>query len=413
MDTLRLEAVLAPAEGLLIPLGPTPDEAALQRPVTGLEIYQPGTPTDYTDRIVLVMTVIDDAHKLQQIQAECGGAAALVVQPDTAAGLSMTGAPVTPVVLRRSPWVTMDALIRALTSLTRISAHDQTGPAEQAAETLERDAALAVHRRESALLALLQGTTEAAVPAAMLGLRPDLDHVVIASAVVSKDLEALRLSLSVGFPEERSVLSDGVLFSVLPVHSVVAAEALRPGHPVETQARVTDELRARLGRAVHTSEDLPIGVGSVVSGVFSLHESAAVARETLRALKFKLGAPALADARGLRIAGGADVADALALIRAGDALRPHGAALAELLTLLAEYDRVHHSGLLPTVLTALEHRGNLSQAARQLGIHENSLRTRLERIRVLSGIDLNEPVSALRTMVAFLANPGIHNEARS
>lgn len=208
------------------------------------------------------------------------------------------------------------------------------------------------------------------------------------------------------------MLSEGVLFTVIPIHQVLSDNTALPVNLVEEQARVTAELRSRLGRTVRATADLPVGVGTVVSGVFSLHESAAAALETLRALKFKLGAPALAAALGLRIAGGVDVADALALIRAGDALRPHGAALAAPLAVLAEYDRVHRSELLPTVLTALEHRSNSSQAARQLGIHANSLRTRLDRIREISGIDLTEPVSALRAMVAFLAHPGIHNEAR-
>lgn len=300
MNTLSLESVLAPAEGLLLPLGPMPHLASLQQHVSGLEIYQPGTHTDYQGRVVLVTTAIESLHKLEAVQAECGGAAALIVHPDTSPTLNVSD---TPVVLRRSPWVTMDALIRALTALTRIPVATEQSPVVDAAETLERDAALAIHRRESALLALLQGTTEAAVPAAMLGLRPDRDHMVIVSDADPQDLESLRLALTAGFPEERSVLSEGVLFTVIPIHQVLSDNTALPVNLVEEQARVTAELRSRLGRTVRATADLPVGVGTVVSGVFSLHESAAAALETLRALKFKLGAPALAAALGLRIAG--------------------------------------------------------------------------------------------------------------
>ncbi len=141
-----------------------------------------------------------------------------------------------------------------------------------------------------------------------------------------------------------------------------------------------------------------------MAGVFALHESAASARQILRALRVKLGERPLSADAPLRVATAADVDDALAVIRARDALRPLAPTLTERLRVLAAYDREHGGELLHTVFVALVHRRNASEAARSLGIHANSLRTRFERIREIAGIDLTAPVSELRAIIAFLSD---------
>ena len=64
-----------------------------------------------------------------------------------------------------------------------------------------------------------------------------------------------------------------------------------------------------------------------------------------------------------------------------------------------------------TVLSALKQQTNVAAAARPLGIHLNSFRARLERITEISGIDLNDQAMRLRTILAFVASPEIHNAA--
>lgn len=386
--------ILAQAEGLLVPLGGTVSASSLELGVTGLELHQPGMPMECLGRLVLVSAPIRAWSDLEIVCAESRDAVALVLRAETSSEFAQRRGPV---LLRRSPWVTTDALLRALIVITR--SHALRGD-EAVVGSLEREAAVEVHRRESALLALLHGTTDAAIPSTLLGLRLDRDHLVIAAGVAPDGVDPLRLALATEFPEERSILTENVLFAVLPV-----GEA-------ESTTKIVSRLRARVGRALRSADDLPIGVGSIVPGVLRLHESAAVARETLRALRFKLGVPPLSGAGGLRVAEGADVSDRLALIRAGDALRSHGRELTAPLMVVAEYDRAHESDLLPTILTALEYRSNTAEAARRLGIHANSLRARLERVHEISGIDLADPVSAMRVMVAFLASPEIHNTAR-
>lgn len=385
--------MIAASQGLLMLIGAEPGgDAVLDAPVDGIELHQPGVRTAaYAGKLVFVIAPQRGHDRVASMVEECTDAAAVIVPAD--ADIDPAATPGI-ILLRRSPWVSTDALMRALVALTR-----RPGVGDAAA-TLERDAALAVHRQESALLALLRGAADAATPAALLGLRPDASHVVIAADVPDAQREAYRLALAAEYPEASSVVSEQLLFSVLSVADI------------EQSAQVTERLRTRMGRAIRSSADLLVGVGSTVPGVFALHESAAVARETLRALSFKLGTPWPSGHGGVRIAGAADVPDALALIRVGDALRPQGASLAAPLMRVAAYDREHGSELLASVLAALEHRENATDAARKLGIHANSLRARLDRVKEISGVDLADPVSSMRAIVAFLAFPEAHNTAR-
>ncbi|WP_411348244.1 PucR family transcriptional regulator [Paenibacillus sp. WLX2291] len=58
---------------------------------------------------------------------------------------------------------------------------------------------------------------------------------------------------------------------------------------------------------------------------------------------------------------------------------------------LKQYDEEHNSDLLRTLFFYLETRGSLLDTARQLFIHRNSVKYRLERIRDITGFDLNDP----------------------
>ncbi|AVM01796.1 hypothetical protein C6V83_17555 [Gordonia iterans] len=393
MSQRTLDQILVEAQGLLVPFGDSvPESERLQAVVRGIELYQPGASTDYSGHLVLVSMPISGDDGLAALCAECVDAAALVLPAGTARGLQ---APAAPVLLRRSPWVSGDTLIRALAGIVR-----DPNALEDPSEASEREAALAVRRRQSALLALLNGTSEAALPAAVVGLRPDRAHVAVAAEVPTRSLERFRLALAAEFPEECSVLSEGILLAVVPVATA------------ETAGDVVERLGARLRRAMRSSGDLPVGIGHRVPGVYQLHESAAAAREILRALNIKLGARPLASEGAVRIASAADVDDALMIVRSGDALVPYENDLTAPLAVLADYDREYRSDLLTTVYTALEFRENISEAARQLGIHPNTLRARIDRIRELSGIDLTDPASALRAVLGFVSSKRMRALAR-
>jgi purine catabolism regulator len=67
---------------------------------------------------------------------------------------------------------------------------------------------------------------------------------------------------------------------------------------------------------------------------------------------------------------------------------------------LADHDRARGSQLLPTLRAYLE-TGEQQSAARRLGIHPNTLRYRLERIREIGGMDLEDPEARLNLAVAL------------
>ena len=73
----------------------------------------------------------------------------------------------------------------------------------------------------------------------------------------------------------------------------------------------------------------------------------------------------------------------------------------ELLAPLAAYDSEHESSLVATLEAWLEANGTLQQAARALSIHVNTLTYRLQRIRELTGIDLNDSDSRLGLHLAI------------
>ena len=57
---------------------------------------------------------------------------------------------------------------------------------------------------------------------------------------------------------------------------------------------------------------------------------------------------------------------------------------------LADYDRSHRSSLVQTIDAYFKHNGNVSQTAESLYIHRNTLLYRIERIKKLTGCDLDQ-----------------------
>jgi DNA-binding PucR family transcriptional regulator len=67
---------------------------------------------------------------------------------------------------------------------------------------------------------------------------------------------------------------------------------------------------------------------------------------------------------------------------------------------LAEHDRARSSNLVPTLKAYLES-GEQQAAARRLRIHPNTLRYRLDRIREISGMELDDADTRLNLAVAL------------
>src|SRR5207245_5648795 len=67
---------------------------------------------------------------------------------------------------------------------------------------------------------------------------------------------------------------------------------------------------------------------------------------------------------------------------------------------LTEHDRVRNGNLVGTLKAYLEE-GEQQAAARRLRIHPNTLRYRLDRVREISGAELDDPETRLNLAVAL------------
>jgi len=68
---------------------------------------------------------------------------------------------------------------------------------------------------------------------------------------------------------------------------------------------------------------------------------------------------------------------------------------------LLRYDSEHHTELVPSLAVYLQEHGNASRAAQELFIHRNTLAYRLDRIRELLGVDVNDPEARLALHLAL------------
>lgn len=75
----------------------------------------------------------------------------------------------------------------------------------------------------------------------------------------------------------------------------------------------------------------------------------------------------------------------------------------EMIGTLIEYDRAQGTDLVETLSAYFTHKGNLSQTAEALFVHRNTLLYRMERIREISGLDLDNPETRLSIQLALRA----------
>lgn len=248
-----------------------------------------------------------------------------------------------------------------------------------------------VHRDEyarrihqSALADLLRGEVAPGVPTSLLGLDRDDRHSVVTVGPDSRNGLDVAFHVQAACPGSVAVPVDGDLMVIVPVQGTSKGEG-----------ELAAAIRRHLIRVVH-GPGVVVAVGPVVDSPTQLAESAAVSREVLRAIALKRGA--VRDEARPRVITAEQVDDAVNLIRASDRLRPMSEALALPLHSL----QVQDPELVATLREVVRFPGNLAAAARELGIHGNSLRYRLARINEASGIDLRDPESRLRTALALL-----------
>ncbi|WP_330292061.1 helix-turn-helix domain-containing protein [Streptomyces sp. NBC_00576] len=65
------------------------------------------------------------------------------------------------------------------------------------------------------------------------------------------------------------------------------------------------------------------------------------------------------------------------------------------LTRLAAYDAEHGGALVDTLRAYLDHFSDVPAASRALGVHPNTFRYRIRRVREVCGIELDDPDARL------------------
>lgn len=259
-----------------------------------------------------------------------------------------------------------------------------------AAYLLERAVNRSDHERrmsESALLDLLRTGLDPSVSTAMLGLDPERRHCVVAFHVENELAEDVSFNVQIAFPGSATASTSRETFVIAPVAGDVCSDE----HVAET-------LRALLARAL-SNRPLLVAVGPVVDHLHELHRSTAAAKEILAAAELRAH---MQKSEPHNVLAAADVDDELFLIRAAAKIGADALGPVSPTARLRAHDLAQGSDLTATVSAVLRHPGNLAAAARALKIHSNSLRYRLERIRSISGIDLDDPRSRLRVELELL-----------
>ncbi|MEU9575303.1 helix-turn-helix domain-containing protein [Streptomyces massasporeus] len=165
----------------------------------------------------------------------------------------------------------------------------------------------------------------------------------------------------------------------------------RPAERAEGQVRrlgnaLADQLSGTTGAAVK------VGLGDVVPGLAGAPASRRSAERALQALIAAAGPHTVARCE--------DVADTVGILQVVDALREVTLPPRTSVARLREFDADHGGSCLVETLRAyLDHFGDVSAASRALGVHANSLRYRLRRIRQVSGLDLESPDARLLAQV--------------
>lgn len=124
------------------------------------------------------------------------------------------------------------------------------------------------------------------------------------------------------------------------------------------------------------------GIGPTVSGLARAPASRADAERVLRVLLSRSVVSSVAHID--------EVSVASTLLEIGDFLRDHPELRPQGLQAMEEYDQSHGKSYLATIRVVCEAGWDISEAARKLNLHSNTLRYRIKRFEALSGLSLDD-----------------------
>ena len=161
---------------------------------------------------------------------------------------------------------------------------------------------------------------------------------------------------------------------------------------IEAARRIADSIR-RQANGEFANDPLAMGLGRPVDGLIGLRDSYREARQALSMAR------RLADPNPLYF-GELNVYRLLFQLEYSPEL---GAFCNEIIGSLIEYDRTQGTDLVETLTAYFAHKGNLSQTAEAMFVHRNTLLYRMDRIKEISGLDLDNPETRLSIQLALRA----------
>ncbi|WP_329280585.1 PucR family transcriptional regulator [Streptomyces sp. NBC_01451] len=169
------------------------------------------------------------------------------------------------------------------------------------------------------------------------------------------------------------------------VHVLLGDLAPEPRRAAAQVARLGEALAGQLSAAI--SAQVRVGLGEVTTNLHQAAESRRTADLALRALLSREGPRAVA-----RVG---EVAEAVAMLHIVDTLREVRLPMELPVTRLAAYDAEHGGTLVDTLRAYLDQFSDVPAASRALGVHPNTLRYRIRRVREVCGIELDDPDARL------------------
>lgn len=247
------------------------------------------------------------------------------------------------------------------------------------------------HLQEAALADLVSGVMTPGLSASQFGWEAGARYVVAALGVDDVGPRALAFHLCALRAGAVTVPTHSGLFVVIPVREGEASEK-----------EVAQDLQHQLRRVDRSGKSALVGLGRAVMSFADVGTSADEASSILEAVKLGARLPDRSTSNGPTLLLADDVAASIALVRVAQILAPAASSISAPLHVLEDHDRRHRTPYVETITAVLNHPGNLSDAARALGIHLNTLRYRLDRITTAVGLDPRSADARLLLSLALL-----------
>lgn len=175
-------------------------------------------------------------------------------------------------------------------------------------------------------------------------------------------------------------------------NEVVIFSRLEPRQGVESARHIAESIR-RQASAEFPNDPVAIGIGRSVDALIGLRDSYREARQA------QSMARRLVNPNPLYF-GELNVYRLLFQLEHTPELENF---CQETIGTLVEYDRAQGTDLIETLSAYFAHKGNLSQTAEAMFVHRNTLLYRMQRIREISGLDLDNPETRLSIQLALRA----------